>query len=219
MGEYAVNGGTVLYNSIDKYCGTVNLLYQFSAGVAAYALNSYVFFLVATQYIHYCRYISTYYYRKGVNWAVFKRDVLFFKSCALIQLAALIIRPYIDQYHAGHLSFQDVNWLGFAMICAGYFVSLAATAALGVDGTYFGIELGFVKADYNFVKTFPYNVLPHPMILSQVFALLGMSTFEGVGKAYPWLVPIHCTFYAVHMTQEHWDFFDGTPWYKAVKVE
>ena len=37
--------------------------------------------------------------------------------------------------------------------------------ALGVDGTYFGIELGVVKADYKFVTKFPYNVLPHPMIL------------------------------------------------------
>jgi hypothetical protein len=32
----------------------------------------------------------------------------------------------------------------------------------------FGIELGFVKADYQFVKVFPYNVFPHPMILGQV---------------------------------------------------
>lgn len=53
-------------------------------------------------------------------------------------------------------------------------MSIAATQALGVDGTYFGIELGFVKADYRFVKSFPYNTLPHPMILSQIVALLGL---------------------------------------------
>jgi hypothetical protein len=33
----------------------------------------------------------------------------------------------------------------------------------------FGIELGFVKANYCFVKAFPYNIgLPHPMITGQV---------------------------------------------------
>jgi hypothetical protein len=38
----------------------------------------------------------------------------------------------------------------------------------------FGIELGFVKANYLFVKRFPYNLIPHPMILGQVFALVGL---------------------------------------------
>merc|ERR1711937_981537 len=77
------------------------------------------------------------------------------------------------------------------LIIAGYFVSLCATAALGVDGTYFGIELGVVKADYKFVTKFPYNVLPHPMILGQVVALLGLHVVPQVGAARPYLIPIH----------------------------
>ena len=34
---------------------------------------------VISRFVHYCRYISTYYARKGVNYGAFKRDVLFFK--------------------------------------------------------------------------------------------------------------------------------------------
>ena len=51
VGEYAVNGGTVLYNSLDKYCGASNLLYVGSVAAAARALRSLAVFLVATQYV------------------------------------------------------------------------------------------------------------------------------------------------------------------------
>ncbi|GMH66720.1 hypothetical protein TL16_g11000 [Triparma laevis f. inornata] len=214
VGEYAVNGGTVLYNGIDKYFGTVNILYIFTACVVSKALESWVALMLTTHFIHYCRYIGTYYFRKNVNWAIFKRDVLFFKSCALMQFCYMIMTPIVDSWKKGTLTLGDMNWVGFGMIAVGYFISISATAALGVDGTYFGIELGFVKADYQFVKSFPYNVLPHPMILSQVFALLGMHTFAEVGGAYPWLVPVHCAFYFTHMTQEIFDYHDGIPWYK-----
>ncbi len=207
VGEYAVNGGTVLYNSIDKYCGSTNLLYVFTVAAVARAVGSYTAFLIATQYIHYCRYISTYYVRKGVDYGKFKRDVLFFKSVAVMNLA--------------WMCYSSVEWsaVGAAMVCMGYAISVSATAALGVDGTYFGIELGFVKADYQFVKSFPYNVLPHPMILSQVFALWGMHLFSGVGEARGWLIPVHTAFYLTHMTQEIFDFHDGIPWFKAIKSE
>ena len=56
---------------------------------------------------------------------------------------------------------------------------------------YFGIELGVVEADYKFVTKFPYNVLPHPMILGQVVALFGVHVAPQVSRARPLLVPIH----------------------------
>jgi hypothetical protein len=49
-----------------------------------------------------------------------------------------------------------VDHLSLMMIVSGYLVSGAATHALGVDGTNFSIELGFLEADHNFVKAFPY---------------------------------------------------------------
>ena len=101
-------------------------------------------FLLATQFVHYCRYIGTYYYRKEVNYGLFKRDVLFFKCVALAGLAFLVLRPFAE----GEEDLRKGRHLAaFAAIAAGYAVSMAATKALGIDGTYFGIELGFVKAD------------------------------------------------------------------------
>ena len=47
------------------------------------------------------------------------------------------------------------------MLIGGYGLSIAATSALGLDQTYFGVELGAVEP--NFVSGFPYNVVPHPV--------------------------------------------------------
>ena len=160
VGTYGVNWGTVAYNSVDKFLGTSNLLYVAAAAAAAKTLGSRSVFMVLTHYVHYFRYISTYYIRKNVNYGIFKRDVLFFKSVALLQIAHMVFSDLFSS--------SSVNFLGLAIIIVGYSISMAATAALGVDGTYFGIELGFVKANYQFVKSFPYNVIPHPMILGQV---------------------------------------------------
>jgi len=217
VGEYAVNGGTVVYNSIDKLFGTRNILYVFGASLAGWTTGSYSVFLGLTQYVHYCRYITTYYKRKQANYGMFKRDVLFFKSVALLNLAYMVLKPlWVKGTSVEGLKANDIleNIPGFAMIIVGYGVSVAATAALGVDGTYFGIELGYVEADYQFVKSFPYNCIPHPMILSQVCALAGMHTFEGVGGTRGWIVPVHVAFYLTHMTQEIYDYWDGTPWFE-----
>ena len=53
-------------------------------------------------------------------------------------------------------------------------LSLLSSLSFFLPSADFGIELGFVEADYQFVKGFPYNCLPHPMILGQVLALLGL---------------------------------------------
>ncbi|GMI12366.1 hypothetical protein TrRE_jg1901 [Triparma retinervis] len=205
--------------------GIYNLLYiMFAAILGAKGhllgvnfIGGYTTFLILTQFVHYYKYITTYYWRK-VNFSHFKRDVLFFKSVALTNLAYMVLRPYWKVISAeglaGLSSDLSLNLPGISMIAAGYFVSISATAALGVDGTYFGIELGVVEADYGFVKSFPYNCIPHPMILSQVVALIGIHTFPGVGGTVPWLVPTHVALYFLHMAQEIYDVWDGTPWYK-----
>jgi hypothetical protein len=61
------------------------------------------------------------------------------------------------------------------------------------------------------------------MILSQVFALIGMHTFPLLGGGfnfngdYWWMGPIHVALYLIHMTQEMWDYHDGTPWFEKIK--
>ena len=92
------------------------------------------------------------------------------------------------------------------------------TALLGVDGTYFGIELGFVQASKHYVQRFPYGVIPHPMILSQCVALLGLFRHAAFRAAWPYLVPAHICFYMTHMVQEHFDIHKArTP--KQSRVE
>ena len=42
-----------------------------------------------------------------------------------------------------------------------------------MDQTYFGVELGAMKP--NFVSGFPYNCVPHPMIVGSMIGLLGFQ--------------------------------------------
>ena len=84
--------------------------------------------------ILYCRYISTYYVRRGIDFGSFKRDVLLFKTLALAQLFYHYLFPSVEVF-----VFDPISIL---MIITGYTVSLMATNAIGIDRTYFGAELG-----------------------------------------------------------------------------
>mmetsp|Transcript_54079 Transcript_54079/g.116081 ORF Transcript_54079/g.116081 Transcript_54079/m.116081 type:complete len:671 (-) Transcript_54079:473-2485(-) len=217
VARLGVIGGTELYHGLEVYCGYSNLLFYLTSAFTSWFLECPMFFLCVTSFVHYCRYINTYYIRQGANFNVFKRDVLLFKTVALIQMLYFYSRPYLAPYLSGVFpvvfglvkGHEDpaVNWISLAMIVTGYTISLWATKALGVDGTYFGIELGHVKKQKHFVVSFPYSVLPHPMILSQVFALAGIFMVPHVHEQYPYLIPCHILMYFVHMTQEQFDVY------------
>jgi len=64
------------------------------------------------------------------------------------------------------------------MMASGYCVSIMATSALGIDRTYFAAELGLVEAKW--VTQFPYGYIPHPMIVSQIWALLGFLKVNNI---------------------------------------
>lgn len=193
---------------MEELIGWSNLPFYFSVGYLAYCLQSYSVFLYATSFLHYLRYIHTYYRRDDIAYGDFKRDAFLFKAISIGQLFYLYASPYI--FGDTHVPSSSISIM---LIVLGYFVSMAATRALGIDGTYFGIELGMIEADYGFVKTFPYNVLPHPMILGQVVALIGLNWVPHVSEVYPYLVPIHISLYLVHMLQEIYDIHRGRPWY------
>uniref|UniRef100_A0A7S2DDC3 phosphatidyl-N-methylethanolamine N-methyltransferase n=1 Tax=Octactis speculum TaxID=3111310 RepID=A0A7S2DDC3_9STRA len=194
--------------------GWGNVAYLCSAALAGYFVDFRIF-VAMTSWVHYCKYIYQYYWRTArdkESYAAWKRDVLLFKTVALCNLGYIYLKPYVLNGFSG---FPDI--ISLAMIAVGYYISIAATQALGIDGTYFGIELGHVKAEYTFVKDFPYNVIPHPMILGQVFALLGLFKPAHVHQDWPWVIPVHIALYLTHMTQEIYDFHNGVPWYEAVK--
>jgi hypothetical protein len=148
------------------------------------------FFLAATSFIHYMKYIATYYYR-DVAFGRFKRDVVFFKILSISQLA----------YH--YFANFELDLVSLGMIAAGYTVATMATAVIGIDRTYFGSEMGFLAPKW--INKFPYGTVPHPMIVGALTALAGFYKMEPFRAAFPYLVPVHMMFYAAHCLQEIYD--------------
>jgi hypothetical protein len=75
--------------------------------------------------------------------------------------------------------------------------------ALGIDKTYFGVELGYVNPNAYFVSTFPYNIIPHPMIVGQLIGLCGIHYL--LMRDYQYLILGHILLYTTHMLQEIYD--------------
>jgi len=197
LARYGVVGVTKLVHQVEEFAGYNNLMYIGLVATLSYAFGSYAIFLVATSFVHYIRYIMTYYYRDNVAYLDFKRDVLIFKSLALAQLAYL----YLSPHGFNPVSALTADPISVLMIASGYGVSMLATKALGLDRTYFGVELGFCEPKW--IDAFPYSTIPHPMITSQVFALLGILKGAGsIRASFPWLLPLHIALYLAHMLQE-----------------
>lgn len=229
---------------VDLNIGVENFLYISLCSALGYFVD-YRIFVALTSWVHYLHYIHQYYFRYATgNIALYKnwqRDVLMYKTIALANLGYIYFSPYCDSNSLFEIA--KLDYVSLSIIFLGYLISVSATNALGIDGTYFGIELGFVVADYNFVHAFPYNILPHPMILGQVFALLGffkvpqihsLALATGGGPAgyrsgmiglgvdsgvdgWWWLIPVHILLYFTHMFQEIYDVWKGEPWYKVVQ--
>ncbi|EDQ86350.1 uncharacterized protein MONBRDRAFT_33820 [Monosiga brevicollis MX1] len=188
---------TRLVNAFQRFVGFPNALYL---GVLAYlaspyGLNCYTLFLAGTAWIHYLRYIATFYWRRNINFEAFKRDVLLFKSVSLAQLGFLYL---------ARLDLAHPDWLSLSLIATGYTLSILATKALGIDRTYFGVELGFCEPKW--ITAFPYGTIPHPMIVSQMLALAGFLKLAALRQDYAWLIAGHIGLYFCHMVQEHFDF-------------
>lgn len=201
---------TQVYVSMEEKIGYFNLAYFLGLTVLSLCFGSYKMFLIATSFVHYFRYINTYYYRADVSYGEFKRDVLLFKTASLLQLLGLYFSVATNGFtnYGAVLPTQPIEFVAAAMVIGGYACSSYCTFLLGVDGTYFGIELGYVQADKNYICKFPYGVIPHPMILSQCVAMVGLFMHTGFRTAWPFLVPTHICLYLVHMVQEHFDLYE-----------
>jgi hypothetical protein len=67
------------------------------------------------------------------------------------------------------------------------------------------------------ISSFPYNCIPHPMIVGAMVGLSGVYKMAGMRAAMPYLVPGHIALYACHMAQEMiWDVY-RTPAPKIAK--
>lgn len=188
---------TIMYRIIIDI-GFQNILYVITLFVAGRLVHPMVF-TVGTSYVHYLRYMTTYYNRKDVNFGTFKSDVLLFKILALAQIAV----RYLSVLAVGASASSTILAASLVMIVSGATVSSLATHALGMDATYFGKELGLCNSPW--VSSFPYNCIPHPMIVGQLIALSGVHLVPEFRATWPWLVPVHCLLYTLVMLQEHFD--------------
>jgi len=130
-----------------RLVGLRNVCYLIFVAGIWYATGVYEVFFALTSFIHYFRYISTFYVRKGIDFGSFKRDVLLFKTTALLQLFYHYFFPVHEQF-----VFDPIS---LAMIAIGYTVSVMATDAIGLDRTYFAAELGLVEPKW--IDKFPYG--------------------------------------------------------------
>ena len=199
MGAFAVVAGTYLFNNIEAFLGWGNINILSMILLASKLASSANIFFYGTSFVHYIVYISTYACRQpcstSIAFGAFKRDVLLFKSLALAQAAAQYVslepRTLPDQLH----------WLSCVLLLGGFGLAALASAALGVDRTYFGWELGQIKA--NHVQRFPYGTIPHPMILGGMTGWLGFHALPAFRHAHPYYAPLHVALYALHACQEH----------------
>ena len=170
------------------HVGWPNLVYV----IVAYLMGERPF-LFLTSFRHYFIYISTFAYRTpAVAHGYLMRDCKLYKTLALMHLSKRIL-PLI-QFP------RDV--LGVTLILSGVAITILATMQLGIVRTYFGSELGFVKPKW--VEGFPYNTIPHPMIVGQLFAYSVILFWwkENLSVETKILVASHMTFYIFHMLQE-----------------
>lgn len=62
------------------------------------------------------------------------------------------------------------------------------------------------------------SYIPHPMIVSQIWALLGFYKAAHFRADWPYVIPIHVSLYILHMLQEHFDIYDKSAFGKDCKV-
>lgn len=197
LGAFVVIAGTKLAYLTEFYVGWPNVCYVVSAFLLSLWIGDSRVFVYATSLKHYLLYIATYYHATQVNRDIsfgrFKRDAVFFKSVAMVHLFSLSVRAI-----ASSSMTTPECLLAAALIAGGELLAFLAFRAIGVDRTYFGIELGVCEPVR--VKDFPYNAVPHPMIVGAVGALCGFHIL--VRHQHPFLAPAHILLYVGHLLQE-----------------
>eukprot|EP00934_Nitzschia_sp_Nitz4_P002776 Nitzschia sp. Nitz4//scaffold2_size372955//351476//353233//NITZ4_000477-RA/size372955-processed-gene-0.549-mRNA-1//-1//CDS//3329546940//2766//frame0 len=180
---------TTWANSIfELFIGWNNLVYV----LCAYAMGPTPFLLL-TSFRHYLVYMCTFAYRSPpVAHGVLMRDAKFFKTVALLHMSRRIL-PLVKIP-------EDLP--GVALAAVGFGITILATMQLGMVRTYFGSELGFVKPEW--ITGFPYNTIPHPMIVGQLIAWSGILYWfqDRLSQETMMLIGGHMSFYTLHMVQE-----------------
>jgi hypothetical protein len=171
-----------------RHVGAGNAMWLAVWFLASLASGSAGPLLAAASYVHYALYAVTLRARGQVAFVEFVRDALLFKGVSMACLVAV------------YLAWPSLSWPSLVLIVLGVAVSSWAAATLGFRRTYFGVELGLVPPRR--IASGPYALLPHPMILGAVVALVGHALQPAARAAWPWLVPLHILCYLAHLAQE-----------------
>lgn len=153
------------------------------------------FLVFGTSYVHYFRYMNTYHHAsRQVSAGRFRRDAFLYKSCAMLWLAYYYTNGF-------SISTFDPDPLSLIVAAIGFGISTLAMKALGMDATYFGVELDVAKPRW--ITDFPYGVIPHPMIVGQIIGILGLYISAQFRAQAPYMALGHVGLYLVHMAQEN----------------
>tara|TARA_R110002049_G_scaffold4601_3_gene31765 strand:+ start:22090 stop:23976 length:1887 start_codon:yes stop_codon:yes gene_type:complete len=183
-----VLGWTKIFESAVHYVGWTNLAYVASMATIGMALQSLTWFLLATSFVHYLIYLGTIREPTQVSFGTFRRDAVFFKAVSMTSLFGIYAANFGGQ------------WLSLACVVTGFALATYATSVLGVNRTYFSTELGFDTPQR--ATRWPYNMIPHPMILGALLGIASMSLVPSMREQYGWLIATHLAFYLVVLFQE-----------------
>lgn len=124
---------------------------------ASYVAESAALAVYALSFWHYLLYWWAYRYG-SVSPRRFRLEALLMKSTAMVALGAVVLTL---PWHSG----------AAVVMAAGFLLNTAAAHALGVARTYYGWEIGDVVHAH--VTTFPYSVVPHPMLVGNIVGHAG----------------------------------------------
>jgi len=199
--DFIVKKGYIEYpwqfrkNQLIKTKDYSNIYYIFTLYILSYYTTDNIL-LIGSSFIHYIRYILTYYYRHNVDYIKFKNDVIIYKIISMSQLY---------YFYISSLENINDNIYGISLIIIGNITCIYSSFLLGIDGCYFGIELGHVNKNKKYIEKFPYGYIQHPMILSQCLVFYGINKNIYFYVNYPYLIYTHMLLYLIHMFQEHFD--------------
>ena len=70
----------------------------------------------------------------------------------------------------------------------------------------------YLPLSYTLICLYIHRYIPHPMIVSQVWALLGFYKAAHFRQELgPYVIPVHIVLYIIHMLQEHFDIYKRYP--------
>ena len=107
---------------------------------------------------HYFVYSLAFFWRQ-IPLQRFKRDAIVLKTISLAALAFVFLQTVPNIYSV-------------IVMTAGFSLNIAAAHRLGSDRTYYGYELGRCPPEW--IASFPYSVMPHPMLIGNIAAYGGM---------------------------------------------